>query len=214
MPKTQQEERPNPLPFTHQAFRPYVTALGQLSLAWNSLHETLALLFLTVMNGEVSNQYLAVWHALKSDRAQRDILLAATKSGIRTAVPVKFVDDIVWLCWKAAAVEEARDDALHSPLWGYRRGTRDTIIVPGTGLGHVRANNLARKNLLIEFRWCRDAATVLGIFATQIDSSLRDFRVPWPDRPEWPNRGGTNTKKRHRQAHKAKHPPPPRSSQA
>jgi hypothetical protein len=32
------------LPYTHPAFRPYVAALGQLTLAWNDLHLALQML--------------------------------------------------------------------------------------------------------------------------------------------------------------------------
>src|ERR1022692_594393 len=66
-------------PPTHAVFRPYAITLGQLALAWNELHESMALLFCTTMGGGYSNQFLAVWHVLKVDRAQRDILLAAAR---------------------------------------------------------------------------------------------------------------------------------------
>ena len=45
------------VPYTHAIFRPYVTALGQLALAWNDLHETLAMLFLSVMGGGYGSLY-------------------------------------------------------------------------------------------------------------------------------------------------------------
>jgi hypothetical protein len=61
-----QDER---LPYTHRAYLPYVTALGLLAPAWNGLRETLAFLFCDVMGGGYANQLLAIWHALKTDRA-------------------------------------------------------------------------------------------------------------------------------------------------
>jgi hypothetical protein len=133
------------LPYTDRAFMPYVTALGQLTLAWNGLHEVLALLFCTVMGGGMSNQFLAVWHALRTDRAQRDILLAALKSDVRGVVPSKFFEDIEWICKRADVVEDARNDALHSPLWASKRGPGNTIVTPIVGLGHVRAQRLSEK---------------------------------------------------------------------
>ena len=39
------------IPYTHPAFRPYTTALGELALAWNGLHSEMALLFCTLMGG-------------------------------------------------------------------------------------------------------------------------------------------------------------------
>jgi hypothetical protein len=37
------------------------------------------------------------------------------------------------------------------------------IVLPVVGLGHVRANKL--KNVLAEFRWCRDCSTILRDYA-------------------------------------------------
>jgi len=176
-------------PYTDKVFLPYVTALGQLALAWNGLHQTLALLFLTVMDAKISNQYLAIWHALKTDRAQRDILLAATKSNYRGAVPLNMIEDIEWLCKKADSVEEARNNAIHTPLWAYERGPDDIIVMPVTGLGHQRAQKLFEKNLLSEFRWCRDAALVLTDYAADLRGPLSDYTLPWPGRPQLPNLG-------------------------
>jgi len=42
-------------PHTHSAYRPYVVALGQLTLAWNVLHEAMSLLFCSVMGGGYAN---------------------------------------------------------------------------------------------------------------------------------------------------------------
>jgi len=178
--------------YTHAAFRPYALALGQLALAWNGLHETLGVLFCSVMGGGIANQFLAVWHALKADRAQRDILLAAARTNIRGPQPVKFIKDIEWVCKQADALEDKRNDALHSPLWGYKRGAHTTIL-PMAGFGHVRATKLfEKKDLIKEFRWCRDSAIILRDFAEAIDWALADYNRLWPERPSLPNRGDSH----------------------
>jgi hypothetical protein len=207
--KRQQGGPAESLSYTHRAFLPYVTALGQLALAWNGLHEMLAFLFCSVMGGGYTNQFLAIWHALKSDRAQREILLAATKNYVSGAVPPKFYEDIEWVCKRADALEDARNDALHSPLWAYQRGPDNIIVMPVTGLGHVRAQKLFDKHLLSEFRWCRDSAIALTHFAYDIDASLLDYMKPWPDRPQLPNRGRCREAK---YQPRTKPPPPSRSS--
>jgi hypothetical protein len=196
------------LPYTDKAFLPYVIALGQLALAWNGLHETLAFLFCSIMGGGYANQFLAVWHAIKSDRAQREILLAATKNHLEAGWPHTFVEDVEWLCGRIDSLEDARNDALHSPLSAYPEVP--TSVRPVTGLGHIRAKKLSTKHLLSEFRWCRDSAVVLAKFAYEMDAFLSDYKTPWPNRPQLPNRGDGRG---------AKYPPrpkprtPPRSSQ-
>lgn len=189
---------------THSAFRPYVAALGQLAVAWNGLHETMCLLFCTVMEADITNQHTAIWHALKVDRAQREMLLAAAKTTIRGAVPTPFYDDVKWLCERTDALEDLRNDALHSPYWGFIRGPSDIVIMPNINLGHVRAKKLFPKNLLTEFRYCRDSAIRLSRFAWQMDLALSDHTRPWPDRPALPVRPGTNGPKQHPQARTAK----------
>jgi hypothetical protein len=194
------------IPYTHEAFRPYVTALGQLTLAWNDLHETLAILFCSVMGGGFANQFLAVWHALKSDRSQRDILSAAVSAGLVQGGPPQLLDDVTWICKQADALEDTRNTALHSPLWG-SQWQSETRIQPLLGLGHVRAGRLAGKNLLVEFRWCRDAATVLRNFAMEIDVALSRGSA-WPIRPTLPNRGHGQARPRQRPQAKVKNPSP------
>jgi hypothetical protein len=209
---------PKRISYSDKVFLPYVAALGQLALAWNGFHETLALLFCSVAREQKptkedprSGQLLAIWHALKSDRSQREILLAAVKNHLWPAYPTKFEDDVKWICNRADSLEDARNDALHSPLWAFERGSRETIVMPIVGLGHVRATKLFDKNLLSEFRRCRDTTLILTRFAGEIDEALSNWHLPWPDRPKLPNRGDGRG---------AKYPPrpkprtPPRSSQA
>jgi hypothetical protein len=202
---------------TSPRFRPHALALGQLALAWNGLHETMALLFCSVMGGGTANQFLGVWHALKTDRSQRDILLAAAKNVYRGMIPPTYLEDIEWLCGKADSLEDARNDALHSPLVAHRRTSGEILVQPIIGLGHVRAKKLSEKNLLKEFRWCRDRAVSLAGFAHAMAvafSSLSDTTHPWPERPPWPKVGRPNETKPHPPTRKAKHPRPPRSSRA
>jgi hypothetical protein len=163
--------------------------LGQLTLAWNDLHETLAIVFSMVMGGGDVGQYLAIWHAIKVDRAQREILLAAAKvDELRGPRYPRLVPDLEWICRKADAVEDARNDALHSPLWGSQRGPGSTLVIPLTGLGHVRAQKLMAKDLLTDFHWCRDASQVLTGFARELDIAMTEFGLAWPDRPDWRDR--------------------------
>ena len=174
--------------------RPYAIAIGQIALAWNELHEILAVLFSHMIDTKLDNQPLAMWHVLKSDRAQRDLLLAAAKCITRETIPPEFLEDVTWLCGRADVVEEARNNALHAPLWVYQKSGTKTVL-PITGLGHTRAKKLLAKNLLGEFRWCRHAAIVLGDFALDLIDGVADHRLPWPDRPAWPNRGESDDDK-------------------
>lgn len=189
--------------YSHPVFRPYTVALGQIALAWNGLHSAMAMLFCVVMGGGFANQFLAVWHILKNDGAQRDILQAAAKDsfGYDSSLGAKVYEEIKWLNGQARAISDARDDALHSPLWA--SFSPEEPVIPMTGLGHIRAQKLAaaKRGLLAEFRWCRDAALALTDYVRDIDRLLTNDPLPllsWPDRPRLPNRGDTKNDRRHR----------------
>jgi hypothetical protein len=210
---TKARKKPETL-YTSSQFRPYVTALGQLALAWNGLHETLSVLFSGVIGGENQDQLLAIWHAVNSDRAQRQMLIAAVTNNIREEIPQKYIDEIKWICGRATVLEDLRNDALHSPLWAYQRTSRETIIMPVIGLGHERAKKLFDKNLLADFRWCRDRSNSLREFSSALYSSLLDNKTPLPDRPAWLERPGTKPPKQRRPTQTTKRPRQPRSSLA
>jgi hypothetical protein len=148
------------------------------------------------MGGGFVNQFLAIWHSLKNDLAQREMLQAAAKDsfGYDSPLRAKVYNEIKWINKRAKDVEEARNRALHSPLWGFDK--RKPAVAPVTGLGHRSAQKLSEtKELLIEFRWCRDAALVLTDYVKDMDEVLSRDPLPltvWPDRPSLPNRAQTN----------------------
>ena len=79
--------------------------------------------FRSFMGGGYCNHYLAVWQALKNDRAKRDVLLAAAKNSplFNDEESRKRIIEAAEHIYKLAnTVEDARDSALHSPLWGAR----------------------------------------------------------------------------------------------
>jgi len=215
--------------YTSSEFRPYVTALGQLALAWNDLQESLAALFWTLMNPPpmegsfVNYTPLHVWASIKSDRTQRDMLKAISQHPPSFWNRSEIKTDVGWLVDRASELEILRNDAVHSPLFsaskylygGFVLNTGEKIA-PAYWLFNPRAVNLSKRaNLLIEFRYCRDCAIRLADYAQLMDGALANARRAWPNRPSLPNRQGKKS-----QPHKTAHPPrrqpksPPRSSLA
>jgi hypothetical protein len=65
------------------------------------------------------NQYLAVWHALKVDRAQRDILEAAAREAriireYETEIGKKLLAEIVWINGQAFTFVGKRESGCSS----------------------------------------------------------------------------------------------------
>jgi hypothetical protein len=185
--------------YTAPEFRPYVTALGQLSLAWNDLQECFGALFWTLMSPPpletafAHREALFVWYSIKSDRSQREMLKAAANNLTIDWHQPALVDEINWTINKADRLEDWRNDAVHSPLFlnraeGLARGIPRGIR-PASWQFNPRAIKLEkRQDLLNEFKFCRDFAIALADYTHLIDIALINPHRPWPDRPILPNR--------------------------
>ena len=182
--------------FTGNAYRPYVSALGQMVLSWNSLQEILGITFVAVMNCGNDEKSHATWHAISSDRMQREVLIATVNVSEFLEVFPSLQEDIRWLCDNAKKLEDFRNDALHSPFWLGAKGKAEFMSL--TIFGHIRAKKLDGKNMLKDFKWCRDTSVVLSDFAWQIARCVPGpNNVPWPERPKLLTRGATNSPKSH-----------------
>lgn len=186
--------QPNKLDFRTDSFRPYATAIGEMALAWNDLHETLKDLFwssLGVENGVIA---YAVWYSSKSDRAQRDMLRGlATTPAIGNRLNNTTKPEVLWAIQRADSLEDLRNDILHSPFFASERGD----VEPLWQAGHQRAKKLAGKDLLREMNWFYGATLIVRDYAWEISQAVRHERNSLPERPGLPNRGDTNDKKLH-----------------
>ncbi len=188
--------------YTRKEFVPVAAAIGQLALAWNDLQEMLAVLFWQVMTKGKGQEALAAWYSLKSDRAQREMLKSAIIVMPASSMPSGFVTDAVWLINEANSLEDARNNAVHSPLFFYNSEIAAAIgligIRPAYNLGNPRAKNLSeRLDLLAEFRWCRNWAMALGDYAQGLGQALYDKSRPWPKRPSRLIRAGKKSLRDH-----------------
>lgn len=187
--------------FAGKNFRPYVNALGQLALAWNDLHESLALLFIELLASGRAYPATDIWNSAINDRPKRSMIRAILKTWkAPSGHDQKVVEDIIWLLDEADKIEDARNDAVHSPLvffspnnWFAQTQGLAGKVSPSLAFGNRRAQKLKNKDLLTEFRWCRDAAVVLRDYASAIYEAVA-APVPWPKRPLLPNRGQKKTR--------------------
>ncbi len=215
--------------YTSAKFKPYVIALGQVALAWNDLQESLAELFWTTMNNDIPQpgdafdyQALHVWHSIKSDRSQREMLKAAVDSSSPKWSRTEFRKDVKWLLKEATKIEDARNDAVHSPLIAVDNSFYNLVfkkkepVAPAWNSFNPRAAKLRKKeNLLNEFRYCRDASIVISDFARDVHRALINPQLPWPDRPRLPSRTKKSVPRdQPRQQSREQYPHQPRASPA
>jgi hypothetical protein len=192
--------------FTEPEFEPYAKSIGQLLLAWNDLHERLATLFTLAMGGGWVDRYLAIWHGTRSDHSKRQLLAAAISKlpdGEKSNRD-KLVEEINWILQKTNRLEGFRDDSAHTPLrfrYGNFLAIADLLaitdiyraglgVTPDTTRQNPRAIRIDDKtaDLLVEQRYARERIIVLRDYIIAIDAAWGNARLPWPDRPDLPER--------------------------
>ncbi len=191
---------------TDPIYKPYVVAIGQLALAWNELHESLALLFIELPASGRPYPATDIWNAVGFDRPKRQLIRSLLRA-LHAEYPAKprMKADLEWFLTEIDKVEDARNDAIHAPLTFEPKPrvqyfmsvtggtTARTKIVPSTAFDNRRALKLLNKELLTEFRWCRDMSIALSKHASEIYDAIaanpRESNA-WPARPTLPNRGG------------------------
>jgi hypothetical protein len=137
--------------------------LGKLIHAWSLLHEWLAGIFqqATECPPHVSN---AMWHSLKSDLAQRELLLAALRSSSdllqswtddeKKQQKLLVFSEYIWIVQEITKFSHRRNDLIHSPIMFYlaSEATEYEAIVSDIH-GNPRARVLKDKELYQLCRW-------------------------------------------------------------
>jgi hypothetical protein len=187
--------------YTSQEYRPYVMAIGQIALAWNDLHESIGALFNSTASIIGEDKVEAAFQAVDSDRLKRRMLKAVFSQldPKERKLNPKAIEDVKWLCGQIDALEESRNNAIHSPLHNFQLSglipDYPDGVQPNTTRGNTRAKKLKDKHLLTEYRYVRDAAIVLRDFVEAIEESWNwtaNKLHTWPERPQLPNRGQKN----------------------
>jgi hypothetical protein len=166
------------------AFAPYTQAAGEVINAWNKLQEQFNRLFvaLTAMPRDMAT---AIWHSARCDSLQRQMLtaaLAATPDEKWTGRLSAGKDDIRALIRCASDLAEDRNDAIHAPVSLAIDGAK-LVPIPVYFNGNPRAKRLKGKDILVEFRRCRDTANLLREFAEKVETALSFPSYAWPDKP-------------------------------
>jgi hypothetical protein len=176
--------------YSEPEFAPYVTALGRFALAWNELQANMCELFSFAalerapQPGDMVNYVPThIWHAIRSDRSQRDMLEAAVLHS-KIARGPELQEHGKWLCDRVTELENRRNDILHSPLILWHKGTTEATVMPNVFARNPRAMALAKvENLLEEIKSATEYALELSTYTVQIINALLGPTAPWPDRP-------------------------------
>ena len=185
--------------YTEIAFRPYLTAVGQVAMAANDLADRLSGLFWTITGGGFMDVPLASWNALPTDRTQqkmlRDAIGAAFPKGGGSHNQVRFptaAKDLDWLLVEAGKVLGDRNNVIHCPFILHPSATTK-IVNTQTVKRNPQAIALQKvvdggRDLLTEIRWYRDKILVLRDYCWRCDDALCSEHAEWPQKPGFPPR--------------------------
>jgi hypothetical protein len=182
------------------AFEAYFMALGRVAHEWNHMQEELGKVF-CVVSGLDNSMGMALWHALKSDRSQRDLLDAAARTATLDEAWAEMFPNaeqgVLWLVKQVNILAERRNDAIHAPC-SIVPGEPDLEIFAVSFFSNPRAKNLRGKDILQEFSWYEQSAGTLRRHARELQAALADARLPWPERPQLPTQGQKNAHRHQR----------------
>lgn len=174
---------------------PIAKAIGLLVIEWNDMCESFGTLFADIMHPQeaISPRALAVWNAIGSDKVQRDMLRSSAKAWGQIPEAAKVApslsDDVEWLCGRADALSDHRNNLVHAPFTFKRSNDmKAQSIVPSTFTGHKRASRLEGRDLGAEIERATETARALKLFSRNVSAAVQFGAAvhPWPARPQLP----------------------------
>ncbi len=160
----------------------YAQRIGRLLWAWNRIHSAFAVMFASFVDRRQTRAGQALWHAVKTDTAQRDMLAALLP--FQTSIRPEVAEGVEWLLEVTGKLAQHRNDVVHTPMFqNYRR---DNAVVPDATSGDPkRVQRLGRPDLRQFHRSLTDDLVALSQFAWFLASEIRFPQQHWTS-PEIP----------------------------
>jgi hypothetical protein len=171
-----------------QHLDPYATEIGHIAIAWNNLHENLALLFWHAIGPSKGAVPFAIWNVLSNDRTQRDVLKVAVEAFAFKDRPdsSRISADVLWLLNQSEKLADQRNNAVHGPITTLTNvATGETVVEPQTFFGNRRAKKLDKVDLISQLKWYRESIEVLARYAADLVRE-QPTSTTWPVRPQLP----------------------------
>jgi len=151
----------------------HAEALGHVSLAWTRLHEIMAMLFGLLLQPVTEEKAYAIWHSIKNDRSQRDMLLALAEASFPADSEIRKA--IKWARDNLLSLENSRNDALHSPYVLIHDEERGPTMIANEVTGNKRAANLSGRDLGIELESYKRNVTAVADYLWE---AVRELSKP------------------------------------
>jgi hypothetical protein len=169
------------------ALKPYAEELGNLVIDWNTMQEGFCMLFCVLLEVENFDKALAIWHLLKSDKLQRDLVDAVAPHCSLIRKDPKAIELIKWAVKHAMELGTHRDDAVHSP---YVVLMEEPISLGSLShFNHPRALGLKEAELIGEFARIKGNIKAITLFVYKLQQYIIDLKHQneHPTLPERPS---------------------------
>lgn len=152
--------------------------IGEISIAWNSLHVAFYEIFMALM--PTADSAFGVWHTIQSDKGQRDMMLQAARGIMQDRK--RLLANLEWVADKATMLSTFRNDAMHAAM-NFRSGVYSADPLT------TRKQSLQRLNVVpIDKSWknVRGDLYALTTYANFVWAEIFDpgCLAHWPYRPK------------------------------
>jgi hypothetical protein len=163
----------------------HAIAIGKIAMAWNEYHSILGELYSELFtHGRNWQLALAAWHAIPSDKTQRDMLRKVAE--LKFKASSRELTEINWLLEKTNdVVSVQRNIGLHTLLWSFTAEDGAHLILPIVSNDRT-AKALADTKVLKEYAHYEKQIRKMIGFAVGIQfavSPRRRGKKTWPERP-------------------------------
>jgi hypothetical protein len=173
---------------------PYKPAFSKVVYAWNGMQQSLGLLFCEI-SGLDGKMGLGIWHALKNNRVQYDLLeaalAAASTDGDFTSQLPKACEDIKWLLDSINLASDGDTGAVRAKIFSLVDQNAEMPLL--TIYEKLDERNMLEENLVAELDSYEAYLNTLSEFASTMSVALSCHRHnelglhrPWPNRPILP----------------------------
>ena len=165
-------------------FRRHAQQTGQIMAASNILHSMFFCIFWTLVAKDNHALALSIWHVLRSDKAQRDMLLAAAQATLKK--DRRMLARIKWAKERAEDLAVHRNDPAHTAMFPVETSGR-----PELWLDMIASKKASIDRLMqtpTDRRWQRTCGDLIALYryCAQIflALSLPDEHLTLPERPQ------------------------------
>ena len=207
-----------PMQFVEKEVDEHIRHVGEITFAWTQLQAALFAIFYALLRREHKLAH-GIWHSIRNDSAQRDMLLAAAEAKL-SKKHKSVLNQIKWIVDCTSALSTHRNDLTHTPLaLDYDGDAGVTYTIPDFVSGReASVTRLRQHNDRSQWRKVSGDLRALESYARYIGVRImggvnRPISGSWPRRPKLQSLVATKGSGRPRlRPHTPKVPPPQRQS--